>query len=80
MSRFPGQPGLAAIAPETFSDPETGRQVTALGVAFYLRGDDWNAIRPNGWRMQSTALRELLDDKEPWNRRRPYVPVVRLFP
>ena len=60
--------------------PGDAEAVTALGVAFYLRGDDWNAIRPNGWRMQSTALRELLDDKEPWNRRRPYVPVVRLFP
>lgn len=74
------QPGLASISPETFSDPESGQEVTALGVVFYLRGDDWNAIRPNGWRMQSTALRALLDQKEPWNRRRPNVPIVRLFP
>lgn len=70
------QPGLGAIYVEQFRHPDSGKDVTALGAVFYLRADDWQGIRPRGWAMSGSSFRELLDDKEPWRRRRPYLPVV----
>ncbi len=70
------QPALAAIWVEEFFNPEIEKDVTALGVVFYARGDDWHAASPYGWGMATTALEELLDSKEPWERLRPHVPAL----
>ena len=72
------QPGLGAIWIEEFFNPETEKDVTALGAVFYSKGDDWHAASPYGWGMASTALQDLLDSKEPWIRLRPHVPVLML--
>ena len=70
------QPGLAAIWVEEFFNPDTDRNVTALGAVFYSKGDDWHAASPYGWDMTREALEDLLDSKEPWTRLRPDLPVL----
>ena len=70
-------PGLAAIFVEKIPNPE-GRVVKAVGVTLYTRADDWHAVRQEGWGYIAESFQTLLQEKKPWRRVRPNMPVVEL--
>ena len=71
------QPGLAGIFVERMADPQ-GREVATLGATLYVRADDWHAVQREGWGYIAEAFQSLLQEKKPWRRVRPYMPVVEL--